>query len=175
MLWITLDMAVWFPVTLPAQKMLQHLDTPKARQQCQAGLNFSKWQQELLTHFFRRLITFSLKGLKVQISAEWAFWIFSDLLAPKGSHLPKVRFSMTWKDIWKCSLDRVTSFLKLPLEKMGSNTVEGNTHLATCPVPAWAEIQRQSSALIQEGHHTSYALGWKAGICSCTPLHKSYS
>lgn len=33
-------------------------------------------------------MTFSLKGLEVQITAEWPFWISSDLLVPEGSQLP---------------------------------------------------------------------------------------
>lgn len=58
--------------------------------------------------------------------------------------------------------------LETTWEKSGSNSSEGNDGIkqfggkhtpATCPVPAWGELWRQSSALIQKGHHTSPALG----------------
>lgn len=148
--------------------MLQHLDTAKACQQHQAGLNLQKEQQELLTHFFRRLITFSLKGLEVWISAEWPFWISGDLQCLKdlaclgAGTLAAASRSELQRDL-EGHLKVLPRQGDLVLETaLGKDRIKqfGGKHTpGTSPVPAWGELRRQSSALIQKGHHTSPALG----------------
>lgn len=155
-------------VTLPVRKMLRHMDTAKACQQHWAGLNFQKEQQELLTYFFRRLITFSLKGLEVHISAEWPFWISGDLQRLKDLACPGVNTpaAASWSELQhdlkghlKELLRQGDFVLETALGKDRISLFAGKHTPATSLVPAWGELRRQSSALIQKGYHTSPALG----------------
>lgn len=136
--------------------------------QHRVGLNFRKEQQELLTHFFRRLITFSLKRLEVQISAEWPFWISDDLqrlkvLACPGVDTPaaasRSEFQPDLEGHLKVLLRQGDFVLETTLGKDGIKLFGGKHTPATSLMPGWGELRRQSSALIQKGHHTSPALG----------------
>lgn len=123
-----------------------------------------KLSEELLTHFFRRLITFSLKGLQARISAEWPFWFSGDFehlmdLACLGAGIPA---AVSWSELQR----DLEGHLKMLLRQgdfvlgtaLGKDRIKlfGGKHSL---VPAWSELQTQSSALIQKGHHTSPALG----------------